>query len=80
MRDQRLETALDKFADKLMEIRLERKLTHEKLGKKAGLHWTTIGLVERKKRRPSILTCMKIAHALGFRLTDLLDDIEPPPR
>ena len=76
MKDKQIEKTIDLFADKLMELRLEKGLSHEKLGKKAGLHWTTIGVIERKKRIPSLLTCMKIAHALDYRLADILDELE----
>lgn len=69
----------DKVAERLMALRLEHKLSHEKLGKKAGVHWTTIGMIERGKRVPSIVTAMKICHALDIRLADLLEDIEPQP-
>ena len=77
MKDKRLEKSVGKLADRFMELRLQQGLSHEKLGQKAGLHWTTIGIIERKKRTPSVLTCMKISHALGVRLADLLSELEP---
>lgn len=53
------------FAQVLLRIRKENGLTHEALAERAGLHATTISLLERAKRKPSIETTFMLAHGLG---------------
>ena len=53
-------------------IRKEKNLSNEKLANLAGLHRTTIGLLESEKRVPTILTCLKISLALEVALSDLI--------
>lgn len=61
-----------KLLDKFQEIRKERELSHEKLAEIAGVHRSTISLIESKKRIPTISTCIKISKALGVSLGELL--------
>jgi transcriptional regulator with XRE-family HTH domain len=50
-------------------------LSQEELGKRANLHRTAIGLLERGARMPRIDTLIKIAAALDIAPSDLLDGI-----
>ena len=53
------------FSLVLRRIRKEKGLTHEKLAELAGLHPTTLSLLERDKRQPSITTVFLLAAGLG---------------
>jgi len=60
----------------LIRIRKEKGLTHEKLAELAGLHPTTISLLERDKRQPSITTIFLLAAGLGVEPDELIRDVK----
>ena len=64
------------FAANMRRIRLERKLTQEKVAEAAELHPNYIGSVERGERNISIWNIARIAFALGVSMTELV--AEPP--
>jgi transcriptional regulator with XRE-family HTH domain len=55
-------------------IRLQRKLTQEKLAFGAGIDLTYVGGIERGKRNPSLLVMARIADALSVPLHKLIDE------
>ena len=55
----------DAFAQVLLRFRKERGFTHEALAERAGLHPTTLSLLERSKRQPSLATIFLLAAGLG---------------
>lgn len=55
----------DAFAHVLLRFRKERGLTHEVLAERSGLHPTTISLLERSKRQPSLATIFLLADGLA---------------
>lgn len=57
---------------KIKEYRTLNKLTQERLGEKAGLHYTYIGQVERGEKEPSLKSLINIAEALGVGVDKLL--------
>lgn len=57
----------------LSEERQKQGLSHEKLASMAGLHRSTISLIESRKREPTLLNLLRIADALGFKLGRLID-------
>jgi transcriptional regulator with XRE-family HTH domain len=63
---------LRKFGDKVRAFRLERGWTQEDLGRRADLHRTYIGSIERYERNVSLLNIERIAKALGVSVKDLL--------
>ncbi|MFT7099441.1 MAG: DNA-binding XRE family transcriptional regulator [Rickettsiales bacterium] len=69
------EKTTSKLLDKFLELRKEQGLSHEKLAKMAGVHRSTISLVESKKITPTILTCLKISNALGVSLNEILPSL-----
>ncbi|MEW6517559.1 MAG: helix-turn-helix transcriptional regulator [candidate division FCPU426 bacterium] len=66
------------FLTLIKEIREEKGITREKLAQIAGVHKTTIGLLERKKRIPSLHVANLIAKALGTNLSTLIKKSEKP--
>jgi transcriptional regulator with XRE-family HTH domain len=60
----------------LKALRLDQRLTHEELADKANVHRTTIGLLEKGERAPSVAIAAQISDALGIPLSDLLQKAE----
>ena len=55
-----------------------RGLTQEQLADKAGIHWTTVGKIERGKQIPSVALLAVLARGLDVDLMDLLAPALPP--
>ena len=72
MKNRDAEKIVFKLLSEFERIRREKDLSHEKLAELAGVNRSTISLLESKKRIPTILTCLKIADALGVSLSDLI--------
>jgi len=60
------------IAKKIQEARKAQGLSYEKLAEKAGLHRTSVSLIERGKSHPTLIVCLKLSSALGISLSDLL--------
>jgi transcriptional regulator with XRE-family HTH domain len=56
--------------------RLAADLSQEALAHAAGLHFTTVSLVERGKRAPTVVVVQKLAAALGTSMTALFAEAE----
>lgn len=56
----------------LQSLRLDQGLTLEELADRANVHRTTVGLLERNERSPSVSVASQLANALGYSLSDLL--------
>lgn len=57
-------------------LRADQTLTHEELADLANVHRTTIGLLERGERTPSVAIAAQIANALGYPLSELIQKSE----
>ncbi|HEX4306725.1 MAG TPA: helix-turn-helix transcriptional regulator [Solirubrobacterales bacterium] len=85
-RDQALAVA-GRFGRNLRRVRKREDLSQERLGKRAGLHRTEIGLLEKGERVCRIDTLVRLAGGLAVPPEELLDGIhwvpevvpEPPP-
>ena len=62
------------FATNMRRVRLEKKLTQEKVAEAAGLHPNYISSVERGERNISIGNIERIAVALDVGMPELLSD------
>lgn len=62
----------DYIGKKIKKYRRLENLTQEKLGEKAGLHYTYIGQVERGEKEPSLKSLIKISEALNIGVDKLL--------
>jgi len=62
---------LEKFGLKVREERLKRNLSQENLAKKAGVHRTYIGMIERAEKNITLINIEKISKALNIKIPDL---------
>jgi transcriptional regulator with XRE-family HTH domain len=63
------------FGKRVRELRLERRLSQEKLAELADLHRNYVGGAERGERNVSLLNIVKLARGLNVRLTKLIETI-----
>jgi len=64
------------FAANMRRVRLDMKLTQERVAEAAGLHPNYISSVERGERNISICNIERIACALGVSMATLLSEPE----
>lgn len=61
---------------RILELRKEKSITREKLGKIIGTSGAIIGRYERNERTPSVEIARKMAQALGVSLDYLVGNTE----
>ncbi len=66
----------DSFIVLIKKLREQKKLTIEQLADLAGVHRTTIGLLERGERSPTLQVAKQIADALEIHLSELIHRAE----
>jgi transcriptional regulator with XRE-family HTH domain len=69
----------DAFSEVVRQAREAKKISRAALAKKAGLHQTYIGLLERGERSPNLDTAKAIANALEVPLGKLIIKAEKRP-
>lgn len=57
----------------LAELRKQKGYTLEETADRAGIHRTTLGLLERGERAPSLETSIRLASALDARFSDVIE-------
>jgi transcriptional regulator with XRE-family HTH domain len=65
---------LVKFGKKLRAERELRDISQEELGRRAKVHRTYIGMIERAEKNITLKNMNKLAGALGLKINDLIDD------
>jgi len=74
------EQYVNKIVASLIEVitdyRQAQGLTYEQLADRAGVHRTTIGLLERSERSPTLQVALQLASALGVELSEILSRAE----
>lgn len=63
-------------AQQVKALRRDRGWSLEVLADRAGLHRTSVGLIERGERGLTIASAASLARALGRSLSDLVRDAE----
>ena len=61
----------DPVFNQVEELRLERGLTRQQLAEKVGVHYQTIGYLERGEYSPSLILAFKIANALDVEIPEI---------
>lgn len=56
-----------------------RRWSLERLGRRARVHWTYVGEIERGEVNPSVVVLARIAQALDLDLGTLLAGLPAPP-
>ncbi|WP_299932292.1 helix-turn-helix transcriptional regulator [uncultured Nocardioides sp.] len=64
------------IAGRLASERRELGWSMERLADEAGVHRTSIGLIERGQRSMTLDVADRLAQSLGLRLSELLKDAE----
>ncbi|SIT26175.1 DNA-binding transcriptional regulator, XRE-family HTH domain [Chryseobacterium ureilyticum] len=62
------------FGKRLTEVRKDKKMSQDEVGKLVGVHGAVIGIYERNEVKPSIEVATKIIDALGVTLDYLVKD------
>jgi transcriptional regulator with XRE-family HTH domain len=60
----------------LLELRAKRGMSHQELADRAGLHRSYIGLLEKGQRKPTLEVAVKLALALGVKLSTIIKKAE----
>jgi transcriptional regulator with XRE-family HTH domain len=67
---------IEAFAKLIKQMRENQKLTIEQLADLSDVHRTTIGLLERNERTPTLQVASQIAKALDLPLSELIQEAE----
>ena len=62
------------LADRLRELRREKKWSQEKLAEEAGMHRTYLAGIERELRNPALENLLNLANALDITLAELFSE------
>ena len=73
-------TAAERFGANLKAAREQAGMSQEKVGVRADLHRTEIGMLERAERLPRIDTLLKVAAAVRVQPGELLVGLHWQPR
>jgi transcriptional regulator with XRE-family HTH domain len=65
-----------RISDRIRRWREEKGLTRQELGERSGLAVSTVHKVETGQMIPSIAVLLKLAHGLGRRPTEIIEDAE----
>ncbi|MDR0926629.1 MAG: helix-turn-helix domain-containing protein [Ignavibacteria bacterium] len=70
----REQSILNKFGDRVRELRTKKGLSQEKLAELANLHRTYIGMIERSETNITLANIEKIANALNVSMSEIFDN------
>jgi transcriptional regulator with XRE-family HTH domain len=61
--------------DRLQRERERKGISLQKLGAMSGVSRTAIGMIEKGERSPTLITCLRLADALGLDLAAVLKGV-----
>ncbi len=61
---------LERFGQRIRELRKQKEMTQEQLADEASLHNTYIGTVERGEKNISMINIERVVKALGVSLSE----------
>ena len=67
------EHLLKEFGDRIKQLRVEKKISQEKLSFATGFHRTYIGMIERGERNISLINIAVFAKVFEMNISVLLD-------
>ncbi|MCD4813211.1 helix-turn-helix domain-containing protein [bacterium] len=67
-----LDPIVKEFMRLIGQERQRRKMSYEQVAKLAGVHRTTISLIERGKFNPTLQMCISISNALDISFSKLI--------
>ncbi len=76
MDEERVNKIMTSLIEVIAEYRQAQGLTYEQLADMAGIHRTTIGLLERNERSPTLQIALQLTSALGVELSEVLSRAE----
>ncbi len=76
MKDADADRVIAAIVTRLREERKAKGLSMNRLAEEAGLTHVGVLNVENGKRSPQLLTVVKLADALGIRLSELFEDVD----
>lgn len=76
MKDADADRIVSEIVSRLRKAREQQALSLNRTAEKAGLTHVGVLNMENGQRSPQLLTVIKIADALGVRLSDLFKDLE----
>ena len=63
------------FGRRVRQLRMELRISQEKLAELANLHRNYVGGVERGERNVSLVSIVKLAHGLNVRPVKLMEPV-----
>ncbi|MGB1539847.1 MAG: helix-turn-helix domain-containing protein [Rickettsiales bacterium] len=72
MKNTRADVITNNLVRLLKEERKRKNISHQMLANAAGIHRSTVSLIESGKRTPTITVCLKIAGALELDFAKLM--------
>lgn len=64
---------LENFAANVKRLLEDRNMSRQELAKKSEVSYAHINMILKGDRNPTLYTAIKIAHALGVTLSELLE-------
>ncbi|MEN9731336.1 MAG: hypothetical protein RL488_646 [Actinomycetota bacterium] len=61
----------DRVVNRIEELRSARGISRQELADVVGVHYQTVGYIERGEYSPSLLLALRMAHALRAKVEDL---------
>jgi len=76
MSDDEVQEFVGRVVREMKRIRESEGMSMYRLAKLTGLHASTIGLVEKSQRSPSLFVVIKLSRALGISLGSIISDCQ----